>query len=573
MGEAKERKGFRAALAHRDFRLLLASLTTSGIGDWFYNVALIVYVLDATDSSPGWVAAASIGRLAPYILLGSLGGVIADRYDRRKVMVASDIAQAMLMLALAAVVATGAPVLLAIAIAFLSTAAGTPFFPAVAAVTPSVVDEKNLAPANALITTVDSLSLAVGPALGGLLLTVAASPAVSFIVNAATFAGSALLLARVSIPVRVEKDGEREGVPLHRQLAEGVSAITSSTSIMLLIALILAATFIYGLEGVLYPLVSKDLLGTGAEGVGFMFAALGVGGMLAAGLANRAVDYPRPALILTAGSLVSAAPFVVLPFTTSPIVAYMLVAVEGGSFIFIDVFATTLMQRAVPASVMARVFGILDSIAVVATVLGAALAPLLIDSFGLKVALLVAGAILVVLTLLCVPKLFAIDRATDRRRREMAPKVDLLSRLGIFEGMPRPSLEALAARVSEEDLVLGEVLIEEGGHADDFFVIRSGTMEVLSSGETGARPVKVRDLGPGDYAGEIGLMEGIPRTATVRASSDSLVYRISGREFLNAVSATPGMSTALSGAVAGRLARTHPSYRPTLREKGTEVES
>jgi CRP-like cAMP-binding protein len=304
-----------------------------------------------------------------------------------------------------------------------------------------------------------------------------------------------------------------------------------------------------------------------------MFAALGVGGMLAAGLANRAVDYPRPALILTAGSLVSAAPFVVLPFTTSPIVAYMLVAVEGGSFIFIDVFATTLMQRAVSASVMARVFGILDSIAVVATVLGAALAPLLIDSFGLKVALLVAGAILVVLTLLCVPQLFAIDRATDRRRREMAPKVDLLSRLGIFEGMPRPSLEALAARVSEEDLVLGEVLIEEGGHADDFFVIRSGTMEVLSSGETGARPVKVRDLGPGDYAGEIGLMEGIPRTATVRASSDSLVYRISGREFLNAVSATPGMSTALSGAVAGRLARTHPSYRPTLREKGTEVES
>ena len=569
MGEPKERKGFRAALTHRDFRLLLASLTTSGIGDWFYNIALIVYVLDATDSSPGWVAAASIGRLAPYILLGSLGGVIADRYDRRKVMVASDIAQAMLMLALAAVVATGAPVLLAIAIAFLSTAAGTPFFPAVAAVTPSVVDEKNLAPANALITTVDSLSLAVGPALGGLLLTVAASPVVAFIVNAATFAVSALLLARVSIPARVEKEGAREGVPLHRQLAEGVGAITSSTSIMLLIALILAATFIYGLEGVLYPLVSENLLGTGAEGVGFMFAALGVGGMLAAGLANRAVDSPRPAFILTAGSLVSAAPFVVLPFTASPIVAYVLVAIEGGSFIFIDVFATTLMQRAVPASVMARVFGILDSIAVVATVLGAALAPLLIDSFGLKVALLVTGAILIGLTLLCVPKLFAIDRATDRRRREMAPRVDLLSRLGIFEGLPRQSLEALAAQLSEEDLVVGEVLIEEGGDADDFFVIRSGTMEVLSSGESGAQPVKVRDLGPGDYAGEIGLIERIPRTATVRASSDSLVYRVSGREFLNAVSASPGMSTALSGAIAGRLARTHPSYRPTLREKGT----
>ena len=572
MGEPKERKGFRAALDHRDFRLLLASLTTSGIGDWFYNVALIVYILDVTNS-PGWVAAAGIGRLAPYILLGSLGGVVADRYDRRKVMVAADVARALLMVALAVVVATGAPVAFAIAIAFLSTAAGTPFFPAVAAVTPSVVDEKGLAPANALITTVDSLAIAVGPALGGLLLTVAASPVVAFVVNAMTFAVSALLLARVSKPPRVKEEEALEVIPLHRQLAEGVAAITSSTSIMLLIVLILASSFIYGLESVLYPLVAKDLLGTGAEGVGFIFAAIGVGGVLAAGLANRAVDYPRPALILTAGSLASAAPFAFLPFTSSPLAAYVLVAIEGGSFIFIDVLGTTLMQRVVQQSVLARVFGILDSIAVLATVLGAVLAPLLIESWGLKVSLLVAGGILVGLTVLCVPKLFAIDRATDRRRRELAPRLELLSRLGIFEGMPRQSLEALAATVSEEAVSAGDVLISEGDDADDFFVIRSGAMEVLSSGEAGDQQEKIRDLGPSDYAGEIGLLEKIPRTATVRATTDSLVYRIGGGDFVDAVRRVPSVSSALSGGIAGRLARTHPSYRPTLREKETEVES
>ena len=565
MGERAEKKGFRAALAHRDFRLLLASLTTSGIGDWFYNVALIVYILEVTNS-PGWVAAASIGRLAPYILLGSLGGVIADRYDRRKVMVAADVARAMLMIALAVVVATGAPVAFAIAIAFLATAAGTPFFPAVAAVTPSVVDEKSLAPANALITTVDSLAIAVGPALGGLLLTVAASPVVAFVVNAMTFAVSALLLRRVSRPPRVKEEKALEVVRLHRQLAEGVAAITSSTSVMLLIALILASTFIYGLEGVLYPLVSKNLLGTGAEGVGFLFAAIGVGGVFAAGLANRAVDHPRPALILTAGSLVSAAPFAFLPFTSSPWAAYVLLAIESGSFIFIDVLATTLMQRAVRASVLARVFGILDSVAVLTTVLGAALAPFLIQSWGLKVSLLVAGGILVGLTLLCVPKLFAIDRATDRRRRELAPRVKLLSHLGIFEGMPRQSLEALAATVSEEAVSAGDILIREGDDADDFFVIRSGAMEVLSSGEAGAQQEKVRDLGAGDYAGEIGLIERIPRTATVRATSDSFVYRIGGGEFVDAVRQVPSVSGALSGGIAGRLARTHPSYKPRISE-------
>jgi len=402
---------------------------------------------------------------------------------------------------------------------------------------------------------------------------VAASPVLAFVVNAVTFAVSALLLGRVSRPPRAGEEESSEVIPLHRQLAEGVAAITSSTSIMLLIALILASTFIYGLEGVLYPLVSKNLLGTGAEGVGFLFAAIGVGGVLAAGLANRAVDFPRPAVILTAGSLVSAVPFLFLPFTSSPLAAYVLVAIEGGSFIFIDVLATTLMQRAVRKSVIARVFGILDSVAVLTTVLGAALAPFLIESVGLKVSLLVAGGILVGLTLLCVPKLFAIDRATDRRRRELAPRVELLSRLGIFEGMPRQSLEALAGTVAEEAVSAGEVIIREGDDADDFFVVRSGTMEVLSSGETGVQQEKVRDLGAGDYAGEIGLIEGIPRTATVRATSDSLVYRIGGREFVDAVRRVPSVSSALSGGIAGRLARTHPSYRPNLREKGTEVES
>jgi CRP-like cAMP-binding protein len=109
-------------------------------------------------------------------------------------------------------------------------------------------------------------------------------------------------------------------------------------------------------------------------------------------------------------------------------------------------------------------------------------------------------------------------------------------------------------------------LINEGDDADDFFVILSGAMEVLSTGESGSAPVKVRELGAGDYAGEIGLIERIPRTATVRATADSAVYRIEGQDFLDAVSSAPTMSSALSAGVAGRLARTHPSYKPRVRE-------
>ena len=545
--------------------MLLASLATSGIGDWFYNVALVVYVLEVTGS-PGWVAAASAGRLAPYVLFGSIGGVLADRYDRRATMVMTDIARAVLMLALAIVVIIEAPVVIAIVLAFLSTAAGTPFFPAAAAVTPSVVDEKSLAPANALITTVDSVAIAAGPALAGLLLTVAASPVVAFVINAVTFVLSALFLGRVSPPPRISPEEAGEHHSMRQQLIEGASAITSSHSILLLIVLIVAAAFTYGEEGVLYPLVAEQRLGIGTEGVGFLFAAIGVGGVLAAGVVNRAVAFPRPALILTAGSLLSAAPFFVLPFTNSPALAYVLVAIEGGSFIFIDVLTTTLMQRSVRESVMARVFGILDSVAVMGTVLGAAFIPPVLGALGLESSLLLSGGILVALTLLCAPKLFAIDRATDRRRRELAPRADALERLDIFEGMGRQTLESLAATVSEVTLSRGDVLIREGDDADDFFVIRSGTMEVLSAGEAGRAPVKVRDLGAGDYAGEIGLIEKVPRTATVRATGDTVVFRIQGQAFLDAVSIAPTVSSALSAGIAGRLARTHPSYKPQVRE-------
>lgn len=565
MARVDSKPSFRSALAHRDFRFLLASLATSGIGDWFYNVALVVFVLEQT-SSPVWLAATSIGRLAPYVLFGTVGGVIADRYDRRSVMIATDLARAALMglLTLAALLA--APAGIAVLLAFLSTIASTAFFPAAAATTPTVVDERSLAPANALISTFDYVAVALGPALGGLLLIVADAPAVSFAVNGVTFLVSALLLSNLHRGKPVAKEEEAAAAqPFVHRLAEGWRAISSSAPVTLLVAIIVIACFTYGEESVLYVLVSKELLGTGAQGVGYIFAAVGVGGVLASGLANRASGARRTGRVLVLGSLIAATPLLALPFTRSPAVAYLLVAVEGGSFIFVEVMATTLLQRIVSQEVLGRVFGILDSLSIGGTILGAVLAPLMLEA-GLSAALLIAGGILIVSTLACAPRLLALDRQSDERRRQLAPAVELMQGLDIFTGMPRGSLEALAAASTEEPLPAGKVIIQEGDEAEDFFVIRSGELEVLSSGEAGATPAKIRALGPGDYAGEIGLVEKIPRTATVRTVSAAIVLRVTGREFLDAVGQAPGASGVLFAGIAGRLAHTHPSYRPKADE-------
>ena len=158
--------GIRAALRHRDFRLLLAGQAVSGTGDWLYNVALVVYVLDLTGSGT-WVAATSLVRFLPYVLFGTFGGVIADRYDRRRVMVVADLARAGVMTGLTVVAASKGPAFAAVLLAGCSTVFSSAYLPAVRAATPTLVTEDDLAAANTLTSTVDNVALALGPAIGG----------------------------------------------------------------------------------------------------------------------------------------------------------------------------------------------------------------------------------------------------------------------------------------------------------------------------------------------------------------------------------------------------------------------
>ena len=112
-GEAAASRGLRAPLRHRDFRYLAAGLATSQVGEWLASLALIVFVLEETGSA-GWVAAAGTARLIPYVALGPIGGTIADRLPRLKVMIASDLARVLSSGALAWMVASTGSALAAI---------------------------------------------------------------------------------------------------------------------------------------------------------------------------------------------------------------------------------------------------------------------------------------------------------------------------------------------------------------------------------------------------------------------------------------------------------------------------
>jgi len=159
----------RSALRYPDFRWLLSALAVSQIGDWLYNLALVVLVYDRTHSAL-WAGVTTAARVVPVVVLGPLGGVLADRFDRRRIMIMCDLARMGLMVLLAAVAAFQLPIVLAPVIAAAATAAAAPYIPCVAAVTPHVVEDTDLPGANAARSAVTGAGIVLGPALGGVLL-------------------------------------------------------------------------------------------------------------------------------------------------------------------------------------------------------------------------------------------------------------------------------------------------------------------------------------------------------------------------------------------------------------------
>src|SRR4051812_19267649 len=265
-----------AALKAPSFRRLAAALAASQIGDWLYNVALAVLVFERTGST-SWVALTTAARIVPIVALGPFGGVVADRFDRRRLMIACDVVRIAVMGALGIVALSGAPIVLVPVLAALATAAASPYPPAVAATTPRLVADADLPAANALRSAIGAGGIVAGPAAGAVLL-VFASPAAAFFANAGTFALSAGLVGALA-PRPGFAPAKRERSRLLGELRDGAAALRASRPVLLAVGADVAVSAVYGAQTVLLVTVG---------GYGLLIAALGAGGIAGAALAARA---------------------------------------------------------------------------------------------------------------------------------------------------------------------------------------------------------------------------------------------------------------------------------------------
>jgi MFS family permease len=272
---------------------------------------------------------------------------------------------------------------------------------------------------------------------------------------------------------------------------------------------------------------------------------MGVGALVGAvaALALTGVRRLSPPFLL--GSLAWGLPLIVVGLWPELAVALVLFGVLGLGNSISDVAGLTIVQRAVPDDVLARVFGVIQMLWFAAIGVGAALAPVATDRFGLESSLIGTGALMAALVLLLWPWVARIDAAAP------PPSPDELRVLGsvpIFAPLPGASLEHLAGRLVPMRLDPGAMVVREGDQGDRFYIIAEGEVEVTQDGAVLSR------LGPGDYFGEISLLRDVPRTATVTTRTPVVLYALDREDFLAAVTGHPQAAEAAETVMSARIA-------------------
>jgi len=384
----------------RPFHLILLSLAVSSCGDWLYNVALLALVFQRTGSAT-WVALTTAARVLPVVVLGPIGGVLADRYDRRRLMIASDLSRVALMVALAAVAAAGLPVVLAPVIAAAATAASVAQPPCVAACTARFVENAELQRAQALRSAIGQAAVVVGPALGAVVL-MASTPAIAILLNALTFLGSAAAIFSVAPGEAFRPPVEEAGEPVPSVLADirdGARALKGAPAALTLIAADVLCSAVYGLLTVTLVLVSRKI-GAGNSGYGLLLGAFGTGGVIGAIVTARISTAAQWRRMLALALGLVGVPLAALGVAPTLPLALALALLGGGGMIVGEVLSETALPRLLDDAVLARAYGLVFPVSVFGIVVGSAIAGPLLALFGLTGALAAAGLFVLVVAAL-----------------------------------------------------------------------------------------------------------------------------------------------------------------------------
>ena len=538
----------RQVFREPDLRYLQLGAGFNAASENAYIVALAVFAYDAGGATA--VGLVGLIRMIPAGIAGLFGSVVADRYRREWILRLGYFARATIAVGTALAFFAGAPVAVMFALAALYNVVAVLLRPALWALLPDLArTPEQLVACNGVWTIFEGFAWLGGPAAAAVLIAVA-SPGVAFI------AAGIVLLAAVACAWRVKAAQlVQRAKPVQRHVIaetlEGVRAVVHDKHARLIYGLFGMQTVVRGALSVLIVVASIELLDMGEAGVGWLNSAFGVGGIAGAIVSLMLVGRKKMAVPYGLALVMWGAPIAILAAMPHPLAALVLLGLPGLGNAVLDVSGFSMLQRLIPSKVMGRAFGALEAMVFAGVGIGSILGSLLVGSLGIRGALIATGAVLPGLALLSWSRLQSIDAATHVPERELA----LLRGIPMFAALPAVAVEHLAASLEREIVPARSVVVRQGEVGDRFYVIADGVAAV-----TVGRKITQR-LYDGESFGEIALVRGVPRTATVRAITTLELFVLPGEAFLSAVS-----GNALSTAAADRTATDRMKPAPAKHE-------
>jgi MFS family permease len=548
---------FASNAVNPNLRRAQLSFLAAWTAEWAFTVALgIVAYRDGGATAVGLVG---LLRMVPSAIVAPLAAPLADRGRRERVLVLVSTFRGAAIAAAAIVVAFNGPVVIVYVLAALATVVATLYLPAHSALLPSLCRTGHeLASANVVRGFLDSVATLLGPLLAAVILEFTGVSVVFAVAAGASLAAAAILLGlRYVAPPRPAAPG---AVHLMAEAADGIRTIVRNRDLALLNGLAIAQTFTRGALTVFTVVVAFDLLRTGEPGVGTLTAAVGAGAVLGSLAASLLVGTRRLARWFGVGIALWGLPIVLIALFPRRAAALGLLACVGFANALVDLGLYTLMDRLAPNDILARVFGLQESLVSLTVGLGCLVASVLIDLTGVRVAMAAIGSLCPFLVVATWRRL----KHPDRYVVELDDEIGLLRGVPMLQPLPLPAIEQLARGLEPVHVSARQAVIRQGEPGDRFYVIEKGRADVIGGDRL------VTTLGPGEGFGEIALLRRVPRTATVRAATDLDLYALRCDRFLPVVTGYPPSAREAGSSVESMLDRFRPGG-PTDDQNGQQV--
>ena len=427
------------------------AFTAFVVAEYAVWIGMLVYAYQQGGTTAAGLVA--FAQLAPGMLLAPVMAALADRRSPTELLVGGYIVQALGMAGVAISLWAKASPYAAYGLAVLASTAMTTTRPAQFTLLPALArDAQQLTAANVVAGWAENAGVLLAALVAALFLGTGQIGAL-FAVCAGLVVGAAVLVAPVRVAgIALAGDGDGDGGEPGglRTVLEGAREVAGERRPRLLVSLLTAQFVVVGSLDVLFVVLAIQVLGRGQVWVGYLNTAYGAGAV-AAGVLTAHLVGRRLSRSLTIALAAFSAGLVLTAFSHAAGVIVVLVAVAGAGRAVLVVAANTMLQRAVPAQLVGRVFGLVEGLSMAGLAAGSLLTPLLVGVGGARLALIVVGCLLPATALIGLRTL----RTLDRGGTVPVVEVALLRSLPHFADLPGPALETLAGALQRVELAPG----------------------------------------------------------------------------------------------------------------------